>query len=910
MREAMHTTFVPTQDGPAAGRILLRDGGTAHLKLASADDASLIERFFAEMPDHDLYRRFLASGRPSAAILADLADNSDPSKRLTLLVTRTKDNRTSVIATASYYAKDARTAEVAFVVDRDFQGKGLGTLLLERLALLAVAHGFTHFWALMGSDNDPMRRVFRDSGFEVVEHAHGDHIELSLSLQPTADTVSRLSLRDRIATVASIRPFLQPGAVAVVGASRNADNIGHKILRGLIETGFPGPVYAINPKAGEILGVKAYASLREVPGKVDLAIMAVPPRAMLAAVDDAAVVGVRALVVITAGFAEVRDPDGHDLQSQLVQKVRGYGMRMVGPNCLGVLNTDPQRRLNASFSPIFPPAGRIAMSSQSGALGLAVLAAAQQLQLGLSTFVSVGNKADVSGNDLLQYWEEDPQTDVILLYLESFGNPRRFAHIAGRVSRKKPILAIKAGRGKAGARAASSHTAALASKEVAVDALFHQTGVIRVETLEEMFDLANALANQPLPRGRRVAVLTNAGGPGILCADMCESSGLALPVLSPATQSALQAFLPTTASVGNPVDMVASASPIQYRQALEVLMACDDVDAIIVIFIPVGFGENQAYFDAIHAGVLAGRSSGAAKTVLGCWMSISENGLTPAGSERLPSYSFPEAPGRVLGRMADYALWRQRTDAFVPEFANLRIADARHLCDRVIKEHGPGWLTLPECFEVLSSFGLPVAPHGLARNPDEAVAIAESLGYPVVLKISPRQLVHKSDLGGVRLNLADASSVRGAFQGMSDAWMKHSPGETLDGILVQAMVKGGVEVMSGMTRDPLFGPLFAFGLGGVMVEALGDVCFRVAPLTVADAREMLGVPRGSAMLRGFRGSPKCDLNALEDALLRLARLAEELPSVQELDLNPILAFPDGRGCMLIDARIRIAPARA
>lgn len=900
MREAMHTTFVPTQDGPAAGRILLRDGGTAHLKLAGADDASLIERFLTELPD-------LSAGRPSATILADLAKNSDPSKRVTLLVTRTKDNRTSVVAIASYYAKDTRTAEVTFVVDRDFQGKGLGTLLLERLALLAVTHGFTHFWALMGSDNDPMRRVFRDSGFEVVEHAHGDHIELSLSLQPTADTVSRLSLRDRIATVASIRPFLQPNAVAVVGASRNADNIGHKILRGLIDTGFPGPVYPINPKAGEILGVKAYASLREVPGKVDLAIMAVPPRAILAAVDDAAIVGVRALVVITAGFAEVRDPDGHDLQSQLVQKVRGYGMRMIGPNCLGVLNTDPQRRLNASFSPIFPPAGRIAMSSQSGALGLAVLAAAQQLQLGLSTFVSVGNKADVSGNDLLQYWEEDPQTDVILLYLESFGNPRRFAHIASRVSRKKPILAIKAGRGKAGARAASSHTAALASKEVAVDALFHQTGVMRVDTLEEMFDLANALANQPLPAGRRVAVLTNAGGPGILCADMSESAGLTLPVLSPSTQAALQAFLPTTASVANPVDMVASAPPNQYRQAIEVLMACDDIDAIIVIYIPVGFAENQAYFDAIRAGILTARANGAMKTVLGCWMSANDGGPMQVGNERLPSYGFPEAPARVLGRMADYSIWRSRPEAFVPEFDDLRIDDARKLCERTLAKHGAGWLTLPECFELLAAFGLPVAPHGLAHDPEEAVALAEKLGYPVVLKLSPRQLVHKTELGGVRLNLGDAAAVRSAFQAMANAWNKHAPGVALDGILVQTMIKGGIEVMSGMTRDPLFGPLLAFGLGGVMVEALGDVCFRVAPLTVADAREMLSTPKSSTLLRGFRGNPPCDHAALEDALLRLARLADELPGVQELDLNPILAFPEGKGCMLIDARIRISP---
>ena len=579
---------------------------------------------------------------------------------------------------------------------------------------------------------------------------------------------------------------------------------------------------------------------------------------------------------------------------------------MIGPNCLGVLNTDSAHRLNASFAPMFPPAGRIAMSSQSGALGLAVLAAAQQLHLGLSTFVSVGNKADVSGNDLLQYWEEDPETDVILLYLESFGNPRRFAHIARRVSRKKPILAIKSGRGGAGARAASSHTAALASKEVAVDALFRQTGVVRVDTLEEMFDLANALANQPLPKGRRVAVLTNAGGPGILCADMSETAGLTLPVLSAPTQAALQALLPSTASVTNPVDMVAAAGPIQYRQALEILMASGNVDAVIVLYIAVGFGEIQTYLDAIRDGVAAARTLGAKTTILGCWMSSNRREALVVGNERVPSYAFPEAPARVLGRMADYAAWRNRADVFVPELDNLRVDEARRLCDRTLAEHGPGWLTLPECFEILGAFGLPVAPHGLARNPDEAVAWADKVGYPVVLKLSPRQLVHKTDLDGVRLSLADAAAVRSAYEGIADRWAKHAPGQPLDGILVQPKIRGGIEVMAGMTRDPLFGPLLAFGLGGVLVEVLGDVCFRIAPLTVADAREMLGATKGSALLRGFRGKPACDVAALEDAILRLARLADELPQIEELDLNPILAFPEGKGCLLIDARIRIA----
>jgi acetyl coenzyme A synthetase (ADP forming)-like protein len=903
---ALHYRYVPTQENPATGRVILRDGTTAQIRRAQCGDEALLERFFAELSSQSLYRRFFSVAAPPRKIIDELCDN-DPKRRQTLIVIRLKGGQPSVIATASYFYRDASSAEVAFIVDDTLRGKGLGTLLLERLALLAVGQGFTHLWAVTHADNAEMRGVFRDSGFDLTEDHNRGEIEVSLSLRPTEKTVSRLTLRDRVATVASIRPFFQPRAVAIVGASRNADNIGHKILKGLLEYGFKGPVYPVNPKADEILGVRAYPSLRGLPGPVDLAVMAVPPKVILQAVDDAAVAGVRAVVVITAGFAEVHDPNGVDLQKLLVDKIRGHGMRMVGPNCLGVLNTDPALRLNASFSPVYPPTGRIAMSSQSGALGLAVLAAANRLQLGLSTFVSVGNKADVSGNDLLQYWEEDPQTDVILLYLESFGNAQRFAHIASRVSRKKPILAIKAGRGSAGARAASSHTAALATKEVAVDALMRQTGVLRVNTLEEMFDVAAALANQPMPAGKRVAILTNAGGPGILCADMCEAAGLNLPVLSQATQTALRAFLPSTASVGNPVDMVASAPPEQYRKAVETLMAASDVDALIVVYIPVGFAANSAYFDAIRVGIAAGRSgAGATKTVLGCWMSTSEQALAlKAGKELVPAYEFPEAPARVLGRMAKYATWRNRSDAFLPEFDDLHEDATRKVCDRVLAEHGPGWLTLPECFELLGAFGVPVAPHGLARNADEAAQVADKLGYPVVLKLSPRKLVHKTELGGVRLNLADAAAVRHAFASMEEAWNQHAPGQALDGILVQPMLKGGVEVMMGMTRDPVFGPLLAFGLGGVFVEALGDVVFGVVPLTVADAREMLRAPKGTKLLRGFRGSPPCDLASLESVLLRLARLADDLPQVQELDMNPVLVFGEGKGCASIDARIRI-----
>ena len=440
MQGSVHPRFVPTpsQEADDSGRLILRDGSTAHLRPASPADQAALARFFAELSAESRYRRFLSASTPDPGLIARLAAQSAPRAGATLVVLPHGNGEPRIVATGSYTAHDARSAEVALAVAEDFRGKGLGTILLERLAVIAVRSGFTHFWAATSADNAPMLGVFRESGFDVESEPGRGEVEINLSLAFSEAGVARHEARDRIATVASLVPFFRPNAVAVVGASRDPGAIGHRILQNLIRDGFRGPIYPVNPKAAEVAGLRAYPSVRDLPAQADLAVIAVPARAVLAAVDDCAARGVRALAVITAGFAEVGG-EGVGLQKQLVEKVRGYGMRLVGPNCLGLLNADAQVRLNASFSPIFPPPGRVAMSSQSGAVGLAALGAAARYGLGFSTFVSVGNKADVSGNDLLQYWEEDPDTDVILLYLESFGNPRRFSRIARLVGRRKPV---------------------------------------------------------------------------------------------------------------------------------------------------------------------------------------------------------------------------------------------------------------------------------------------------------------------------------------------------------------------------------------------------------------------------------------------------------------------------------------
>jgi acetyl coenzyme A synthetase (ADP forming)-like protein len=705
----------------------------------------------------------------------------------------------------------------------------------------------------------------------------------------------------------SLRPFFHPAAVAVVGASRDPMRIGSRLLDEMIRAEFRGKIYPVNPNATEIQGLKVFPSIRAIPNTVDLAVIAVPRDAVMGVVDDCATRGVRAIVVITAGFAET-NAEGKQFQLELLEKVRGYGMRMIGPNCMGLLNTDPSVRLNASFSPVFPPSGPLAMSSQSGALGLAILALAAQRNLGLSTFVSVGNKADVSGNDLIEYWESDPATRVILLYLESFGNPRRFAQIARRVGRDKPIVAVKAGRSTAGKRAAGSHTAALAASDVAVDALFRQAGVIRAETLDELFDVAVALSSQPLIQGRRIGIVTNAGGPGILCADACAAAGLTVPELSEETRKLMRVFLPAAASISNPVDMVASAGPGSYTQTIATVLACNEIDALVVLYIPLERQASSAFATAIREGVERGRAEGGrAKPVLACVMSdqISQT-LLESADEIIPAYRFPETPARVLGKCVTYSEWKSSPPGNLSTLANVGTQNARRVVQDFVERNGSGWLPATDVEAILEGFGIPMPGRGTARTGPDAVVLSERIGFPVALKLASTRILHKSDVGGVQLNLSDSAAVEDAFTRIQNELSSRGLLEAMDGVVVQKMVSGGVELMAGVATDPAFGPLIAFGLGGIHVEILGDVQFRIAPISDKDAREMVRSIRGFRLLEGYRGHPPADLSATEDILLRVSRMVELLPEISELDLNPLVALPPGQGCFVLDARIHIA----
>ena len=865
--------------------VVLRTGSTLRLRPIRSEDADALLALYRRLSPDSLYFRFFAIPNVDAQRAAGFC-RVDYDNEFAIV----GETAGRIAAVAHYFRlpKQPETAEVAFTVEDALQGQGVGTRLLERLAEIARARGITTFEAEVLGHNRRMLDVFRNCGFETTQRRIQGGVErVVLALAPTAAYEEHAADRSARAAFASMQKLFEPGVVAVVGASRERGKIGAEVFHNLHGT-FRGQTIPVNPRADEVLGVRAYGRVTDIPGRVDLAVIAVPAEKVDAAVDDCVAKGVSGLIVITAGFSET-GAEGRRREAALLDKVRAAGLRMVGPNCMGLVNTDPRFRLNASFGPIFPPEGRVALSSQSGALGLALLDYASKLNLGISTFVSVGNKADVSGNDLIQYWSEDPRTDVILLYLESFGNPVRFARIARRVARTKPIVAVKSGRSPAGSRAASSHTGALAESDRVVDALFRQAGVIRTGTLEELFDVAMLLSNQPVPRGRRVAVLTNAGGPGILAADACEAQGLELPALSAKTTAALRSFLPAAASVGNPVDMLASAPPEHYRRAQKLLLGDDAIDSLVIIFIP----PIATNVDEVAAAIVEG-AAGARKPVIATFMSA--KGAPPVLAP-IPCYPFPESAVIALARAAAYGEWRRRPVGKAPALAGIDATRARRVVERKLVK-GAGWLGPVETEELLSAFGISAVPVRLARTPAEAAAAAKALGFPVVLKAVGPAILHKTEVGGVRLDLRDEKAVSAAARDL-----KKRLGDDLTDFLLQPMVPGGVEVIAGVTNDSTFGPLVLYGSGGTLVELMADVAFRLLPLTDVDVESMVNEVRGSALLRGYRGAANLDEAALKDLLLRLSALAEACPEVRELDLNPVKVLP--RGVRVVDARVRV-----
>jgi acetate---CoA ligase (ADP-forming) len=856
--------------------VILRDGSTLRLRPPEQEDASELLELFRGLSLESLHLRF--HGVPALTpALADRFLEPDWVERGALIGTLAGANGARVVAVATYdRLRDPSKAEVSFAVADELQGRGIGTRLLEQLAEIAGAHGIERFVAMVLPQNVAMLRVFSDAGFDVVRRLDPATYELEFAITPTEAYRARVDERDHAAVVASLRPFFEPSSVAVLGASPRPGTIGGELFRNIVAGGFQGAAFPINREGHAVAGIEGYTSIEEIPSRIDFAVVCLPAELVLEASEAALKKGVNALCVISAGFAELGQ-EGAELQERLLTLVRTHGARLIGPNCLGISSTAVS--LNATFAPHAFPSGPIGFSSQSGALGLALLEEASSRGLGFSSFVSVGNKADVSSNDLLEYWEDDPATSVVLLYLESFGNPRRFGRIAQRVARTKPILAMKSGVTGAGARAASSHTAALAGSEAAVSALFRQAGVIRCATLEELVDLASLLSTQPTTRGRRVAILTNAGGLGILCADACDGAGLELPELSEATRAALGSVLPAEASSVNPVDMLGSASAELYERALPLVLSDPAVDAVIVIFVPAA---RVTVADVALAVLRAGAES--TKPVLPVLMA----------AERAPgSFAYPESAARALGRAAERAEWLRR-----PLGAELEVEgiDPRAGADVVASALGRSddlWLEPEEVRNLLSACGIRLVAECTAADPATAVSAAIELGFPVVVKTAEAG-AHKTERGGVALNLADAEEVRAAAERIAGP------------VVVQPMISGGVELLAGVVQDPVFGPLVAFGPGGVLAELIGEAQFCLAPITDVDAQALVHSGKVGALVGGFRGRPEADGAALIDLLGRLSRLGEDRPEVAELDLNPVIGLENDY--VVVDARIRVRRA--
>jgi acetyl coenzyme A synthetase (ADP forming)-like protein len=695
----------------------------------------------------------------------------------------------------------------------------------------------------------------------------------------------------------SLMPILRPESIAVIGASRRPGTIGYQIVDNLLNSGYQGVVYPVNPKARSIHSIPTFASVKDIPGPVDLAMVVVPKQFVLDVVEECGEKGIKGLVVISAGFREVGGT-GAELERQLMEKVRQYEMRLVGPNCMGVLSTRPELCMNATFAPTMPPPGPVSLMSQSGAMGVTILDYAAEYGIGIADFVSVGNKPDVSGNDLVQFWAEDDRTSVILMYLENFGNPQKFYRMAREITKKKPIVVVKAGRTGVGARAASSHTGALAGADVAVDALLGQAGVIRVDTVEDLFDMAMAFDDLPVPEGNRVAIVTNAGGPGIIIADACESRGLEVVALSDRTQAALREVLAEEASVRNPVDMIASATPESYRLVLDRVLEDEGIDAAIAAFVPP-LGVRQQ--DVAQAIVDA--RQGHDKPVLAVLMG--RQGL-PQGRAELheagvPGYIFPESAAKALAAMYRYRQWLERPAG---EFRQFDVD--RDTVDRILRETceaGEEHLAGPDALAVFRAYGIPVLESRIVKTADEAAAAASELGLPVVMKVESPDIVHKTDVGGVVVDLRTEEEVRVEFDAMVERVTNARPEAEVEGALIQRFVRGGRETIVGGTTDPTFGPLLMFGLGGVYVEALKDVVFRVHPLTDLDAEQMVRSIRGYRVLQGTRGEPPSDEAAIQEVIQRVSQLMGENPLIEELDINPFLV--QEKGGVALDARIRV-----
>lgn len=873
-----------------ASRVLLTDGRIAVIRHVTPADRAEVAALHRGLSERGCALRFLSLAATAGDEFVERVTAPADAHRGALAAVLAGH----IVGVAAYEAlDDPSEGEVALAVDACEQAHGVGTLLLEHLASLARRRGVRVFVAEVPVDNPTMMRVLAEAGLPTTTRSDRGVIHVDVCLEPGEEYLEAVAERERHADRASLSAVLAPRSVAVVGAGRRPGSVGRSIVRNLLGHGYRGEIYPVNPHAETIEGIPAFHSVTELPADVDLAVVCVPAPLVPVVVDECGQRGIRAVVVVTAG---VTGCDGYG--TRLRQVVGRHAMRLVGPNCLGVLNNDPGVCMDATFARTAPPDGPVGVVTQSGGVGIALLEQLTPLGLGVSSLVSTGDKYDVSGNDLLMWWERDGRTSVVVMYVESFGNPRKFARLARRVARVKPVVAIRVGSSLSAQRAAASHTAAAATPAATRDALFRQAGVVAVGSLGELTGAVALLASQPPPAGRSVAVVANAGGLGVLAADACEARGLRLAELSAATRKTLAALLPEHASTANPVDTTAGVDVETFGRCLDAVVCDPAVHGVVVVPTPTALVDLSTVIPKV-----ARHARDRHKPVVAVRVDQGASVRTVAAGEagKVPSYADVTDAVVALAHAADYGEWRKRPRGHVPDLPGLDVAAARAVvADHLAAHPGGGWMDPVQAGRLLRAFGIPLVEDMVAADADEAVAAQRAFGRSVAIKAIVAGMVHKSEAGGVVLDLVNAEEVAEAVGRMRDRF-----GRSLRGVLVQPMAPPGVETLVGVVSDPTFGPLVVFGLGGVTADVLADRVSRLVPLTDVDAAEMVRSIRSAPLLQGYRGAAPRDTAAVEEVLLRVARLAELVPEVAELDLNPLRVY--GRGCLAVDTRVLVEP---
>jgi acetate---CoA ligase (ADP-forming) len=799
---------------------------------------------------------------------------------------------------------DPRTAEIFLNVLTPFQGNGIGDKMIEWLAAAALKQGIDFFETRVPAENTILLSIFQSYGFHMQQVLEGNVYRITFPLTNTPQVIEKKLERSSQATLKSLEYILKPRSVAVIGASNRLGAVGHLILQSLLMNGFKGSLYPINANYESVMSIKAYPSILNAPGDIDLAVIATPQSQILNIVDECGRKKVKGIIIVADGFRE-KDENGAILEREMVDIAFGYGMRIIGPNCNGVINTDPDINLNATFTMIHPAPGNISFVSQSGALGLGILQYAISLNIGFANFVSVGNRADIASTDLMQYWEKDPNTKVILLYLESFDNPEIFSKVSRRVSIQKPILAIKGGSTPEGSRATRSHTGAMATPSIISDALLQEAGIVAVNSISDLFDSAILLANQPVPRGRNTVIVSAGGGPGILTADACIRNGLKLPEISAETRAKIKAASTRDINIHNPVDLTAGVSAADFEAVLKILAEDPNYDSIITICIPPAGLEVSDVEEAVGKASEIIRTNH--KPLLACFVGMKQSKGKIAYASFIPYYLFPEEAALALSNAVKYSELKTRPIGTIPQFKDIEKEKAHQLINRILtgSSERPLWISNQDLNELFKYYGIEFAETRVADTPEKAVLEAENIGFPVVIKLNSATITHKTDVGGVVLDVRTTQQVKDAFSQIKNSLAKIGRQNEMQGVTIQRQINDGVEVIAGASEDILLGHVIMFGMGGILAELMKDTALRLSPLTDLKAKDLINSVKISRILNGYRGMPRYDIQSVEELLMRISALVTDIPQISEIDLNPVKVQVEGQGYQVIDARILV-----